>query len=45
MYVENEKVSKIFGTFRNSSYLCNVKMKVLAIRVTFPRGASFGVVS
>ena len=32
LYTESEKVPKIFGTFRNSSYLCNVKMKVLTIR-------------
>ena len=40
LYTGSEKVPKIFGTFRNVLYLCNVKMNVLAIRVTFPRGAS-----
>ena len=29
---------KLFGTFRNSSYLCNVKMNVLTIRVESREG-------
>ena len=32
--------AKMFGTYRNNSYLCSVKSLLLAIRVNFPRGAS-----
>ncbi len=31
--------AKMFGTYRNNSYLCSVKSLLLAIRVSFPRGS------
>ena len=32
-------LAKIFGVYRNNSYLCSVKRLLLAIRVSFPRGS------